>query len=411
MEKSFYTGNRKSLFEIMDKGIAVLSSGYRVNKSADENYDFQVNTNFYYLTGITQPQTQLVIIKNGDSYQERLYIDAYDEMYEKWCGHKLTKQEASAICGVSEQDIYYNDDFDSDMDKLISSSDCVYFDLEKRSEPSYVTFGLKQSEKYADKNIKDIYPLVISLRVKKQPCEIEAFKSAIEVTKNGIERMMRKAKGGIYEYQLEAEFDYVAKTSGNKKYSFKTIAASGVNATTLHYTTNDSIIGGNDLILFDLGTREQEYCADISRTFPVCGKFSPLQKTIYQIVLDANKKIIEVAKAGMTIAELQKITIDVLADGCMRAGLIKNREDIKKYYFHSVSHSIGLDCHDPNDRNKPLPEGAIISDEPGLYFPEHKIGVRIEDDLLICKDHAENLSQSIVKEVKEIEDYMAFHKE
>ncbi len=411
MEKNFYVGNRRGLFDIMEDGVAVLSSGYRVNKSADENYDFQVNTNFYYLTGITQPQTQLVIIKNGNSYSERLYIDAYDEMYEKWCGHKLTKSEAAEICGVIEDDIYYNDEFEAYLHDVISSSPCVYFDLEKRDEPSYVTFGLKYAEKFCDKNVRDVYPLVISLRVIKQPCEIEAFKSAIEVTRQGIERLMRKAKGGMYEYQLEAEFDYVAKTSGNKKYSFKTIAAAGENATTLHYTTNDSVIGDGDLILFDLGTREQEYCADISRTFPACGKFSPLQKTIYQIVLDANKKIIEVAKAGMTILELQQITIDMLADGCLRAGLIKNRDDIKKYYFHSVSHSIGLDCHDPNDRKKPLPEGAVISDEPGLYFPEHKIGVRIEDDLLICKDRAINLSESIIKEVREIEDYMAFHKE
>ena len=411
MEKNFYVGNRKGLFDIMEDGVAVLSSGYRVNKSADENYDFQVNTNFYYLTGITQPQTQLVIIKNGNSYSERLYIDAYDEMYEKWCGHKLTKSEAAEICGVKEDDIYYNDEFEAYLHDVISSSPCVYFDLEKRDEPSYVTFGLKYAEKFCDKNVRDVYPLVISLRVIKQPCEIEAFKSAIEVTRQGIERLMRKAKGGMYEYQLEAEFDYVAKTSGNKKYSFKTIAAAGENATTLHYTTNDSVIGDGDLILFDLGTREQEYCADISRTFPACGKFSPLQKTIYQIVLDANKKIIEVAKAGMTILELQQITIDMLADGCLRAGLIKNRDDIKKYYFHSVSHSIGLDCHDPNGRKKPLPEGAVISDEPGLYFPEHKIGVRIEDDLLICKDRAINLSESIIKEVREIEDYMAFHKE
>ena len=411
MEKNFYVGNRKGLFDIMEDGVAVLSSGYRVNKSADENYDFQVNTNFYYLTGITQPQTQLVIIKNGNSYSERLYIDAYDEMYEKWCGHKLTKSEAAEICGVKEDDIYYNDEFEAYLHDVISSSPCVYFDLEKRDEPSYVTLGLKYAEKFCDKNVRDVYPLVISLRVIKQPCEIEAFKSAIEVTRQGIERLMRKAKGGMYEYQLEAEFDYVAKTSGNKKYSFKTIAAAGEHATTLHYTTNDSVIGDGDLILFDLGTREQEYCADISRTFPACGKFSPLQKTIYQIVLDANKKIIEVAKAGMTILELQQITIDMLADGCLRAGLIKNRDDIKKYYFHSVSHSIGLDCHDPNDRKKPLPEGAVISDEPGLYFPEHKIGVRIEDDLLICKDRAINLSESIIKEVREIEDYMAFHKE
>ena len=136
MEKNFYVGNRRGLFDIMEDGVAVLSSGYRVNKSADENYDFQVNTNFYYLTGITQPQTQLVIIKNGNSYSERLYIDAYDEMYEKWCGHKLTKSEAAEICGVKEDDIYYNDEFEAYLHDVISSSPCVYFDLEKRDEPS-----------------------------------------------------------------------------------------------------------------------------------------------------------------------------------------------------------------------------------------------------------------------------------
>ena len=162
-----------------------------------------------------------------------------------------------------------------------------------------------------------------------------------------------------------------------------------------------------DLVLFDLGAKAGGYSADISRTFPVNGKFSPLQRTVYEIVLAANKKICKVAKAGMTMGELQAITVDVLADGCLKAGLIQTREEIKRVYFHGVSHSLGLDTHDPMPRGIPLPVGAVITNEPGLYFPEHNIGVRIEDDLYLLKNKAINLSADIIKEVDEIEAFMA----
>ena len=209
------------------------------------------------------------------------------------------------------------------------------------------------------------------------------------------------------EYELEAHFDYVLKSEGQHDFAFTTIAASGGNATTLHYSSNDSVMQDGDLVLFDLGAKAGGYSADISRTFPVNGKFSPLQRTIYEIVLAANKKICKVAKAGMTTGELQAITVDVLADGCLKAGLIQTREEIKRVYFHGVSHSLGLDTHDPMPRGIPLPVGAVITNEPGLYFPEHNIGVRIEDDLYLLKNKAINLSADIIKEVDEIEAFMA----
>ena len=244
------------------------------------------------------------------------------------------------------------------------------------------------------------------LRSTKLPCEISAIKRAVNTTKKGIECLMKNAKAGMYEYQLEAYFDLTIKQDGNKPVAFKTIAASGINATTLHYSTNDSIINDGDLILFDLGCKDSHYCSDITRTFPVNGKFTPLQKKIYNIVLKANKKICKVAKAGMTSKELQEICIEELATGCLKAKLIKEKEEIKKYYFHGVSHSIGLDTHDPIMRNRPLPINAVISNEPGLYFPEYNIGIRIEDDLLLKDDKAINLSKNIIKEVKAIEKFM-----
>ncbi|MCH5163655.1 MAG: aminopeptidase P N-terminal domain-containing protein [Clostridiales bacterium] len=408
MDKKFYKNNRKRLFELLpDKCVAVVSSGYSVNRSADEDYDFTANNNFFYLTGIKQAEVHLILIKDGENKSEKLYIDAFDEMYAKWIGHKLTKKEASDICGIAQKDIFYKAAYEKDLDALIKEYKTVYIDLEKGKNVNYNSFGLTLAQKLVANDVKDIYPLVIKLRSAKQNAEIELFKEAIDVTKEGINELMRHAKPGMYEYQLEAYYNFSIKQNGNREFAFKTIAASGKNATTLHYSTNDCVMQDGDLILFDLGARAGGYCADISRTFPINGKFNELQKTIYNIVLAANKRIIKIAKAGMTIAELQAACVESLTQDCLKAGLIKKAEDIKKYYFHGVSHSIGLDTHDPIDRNAPLPVGAVISDEPGLYFPEYNIGVRIEDDLLLLKSKAVNLSEDIIKEVDDIEAFMS----
>lgn len=412
MNKIFHSNNRLDLINSLDdeKCMVVLSSGYEVVKSADENFPFQVNSNFYYLTGIKQPNVHLILLKDGNNIIELLYIEEYDEMFEKWIGHRLTKNEACKLSGIYLSNISYLNDFESNLYELANEYKTVYFDLEKNDNINFNSFGLTYSNSLARKNksieIKDIYKNVILLRMVKKPCEIKAFKDAIEITRIGIESLMNNCKEGMYEYQLESYFDFEIKQHGNREYSFKTIAASGMNATTLHYSSNNSILKNGDLILFDLGCKVDGYCADISRTFPIDGKFTPLQKKIYNIVLKANKEISKIAKAGMTIKELQEICKNILAEGCLKAKLIKNKEDISKYYFHSVSHGIGLDTHDPMIKTIPLPVNAIISNEPGLYFPEYGVGIRIEDDLLIKKDHSINLSKSIIKSVNEIEKFM-----
>lgn len=409
MEKSFYRANRRALLKNIENenALAVFSTGYAVSCSADENYPFQVNTNAYYLTGIMQENVYLVLIKENGTLTERLYIDEYDENYAKWIGHRLTKKEASEISGVAMKNIRYRASFKDDMKKLIEGK-VLYLDLEKNKNTNFNSFGLSMEKEYATKcEIQDAYPFVITLRYAKKPCEVDEILHAISVTKKGIEALMRNSRPGMKEYELEAYFDFVLKSEGQHKFAFTTIAASGKNATTLHYSENNTEMKDGDLVLFDLGAKSNGYSADITRTFPVNGKFTPLQKTVYEIVLAANKKVASVASAGMTMGELQKICIDVLAGGCLEAGLIKERDEIKRVYFHGVSHSLGLDTHDPNVRNTPLPVGAVITDEPGLYFPEHNIGIRIEDDLLITKTGAVNLSADIIKEVDEIEAFMA----
>ncbi len=411
MDKKFYKNNRKRLFELLpEKCITVLSSGYSINRSADEDYDFTANNNFVYLAGIRQAEVHLIMIKDGKNCSEKLFIDEYDERYAKWIGHKITKKEASDICGIAQKDIYYKKDYESTLNALCEQYKVVYLDLEKGKNINYNSFGLTLAEKLTANEIEDVYPIIVGLRSAKQSCEIELLSDAIDATNKGIMELMRHSKPGMYEYQLEAYYNFSIKQNGNREFAFKTIAASGINATTLHYSTNNSVMKDGDMILFDLGARSNGYCADISRTFPINGKFTEIQKTVYNIVLAANKKIAKVAKAGMTIAELQAICIDTLTKGCLKAGLIKNAEELKKYYFHGVSHSIGLDTHDPIDRNVPLPVGAVISDEPGLYFPELGIGVRIEDDLYLLKSKAVNLSANIIKEVDDIEKFMSENK-
>lgn len=389
--------------------MVVLSSGYDICRSADENYPFQVNTNFYYMAGIEQTQTHLVLTKDGETFREWLFIDPYDETYAKWIGHRLTKKEASELSGVPQKYILYRDCFEKTMDDLTAQYDTVYADLEIGKTEHYYSFGLSVRDALQAKGreTQNVYDDIVALRSAKRKEEIALMQTAVDNTRKGVEALMKNAKAGMYEYQLEAYFDHVIKDVGNKKYAFRTIAASGIHATTLHYSENNSLMNDGDLVLFDLGCREQGYCADVTRTFPVNGKFTELQRTIYEIVLSANKRIARVARAGMTLAELQEICVKTLTAGCLKAGLIQKPEEIRKYYFHGVSHSIGLDTHDPIDRSLPLPVGAVISDEPGLYFPEYRIGVRIEDDLVLLRSKAINLSQGIVKEVEDIEAFMA----
>ena len=411
MDQQFYIENRRALSALLEEDtcIAAVSTGYPVCRSADENYPFQPNTNALYLLGISQAFVHYVLIKDGGRAEEFLFIDEYDAFYEKWIGHRLTADEAAALCGIPADHILHTAQFEDFLAEKAAHYRTVYLDLESQEQFGYATFGLYLSgllDRVKDVDKKDLYPLLCRLRSVKKPCEIEAIRRAIAVTRLGVLSLMDHAAPGMYEYQLEAWFDHVIKDNGNRKFSFPTIAASGINATTIHYMQNNSLIRDGDLLLFDLGCRDEEYCADISRTFPANGKFTDLQKTIYEIVLHANKTIAAEAKAGMTLRQLQIRCTELLADGCLAAGLIQKKEEISRYYVHGVSHPIGLDCHDPALRSEPLPVGAVISDEPGLYFPEYAIGVRIEDDLLLEEDGAVNLSADIPKEIDEIEAYM-----
>lgn len=401
-----------------EDSLAIVFSGVSKKCSADEDYPFEVNRNFYYLTGIEQDDSVLLLVNTLGERRTYLLIPPFDPVKEKWYGRRITMPEASAASGI--QNVMLNSSLTAKVNSILSTMEygsitTVYLDLERElkiaEETTTNDYRKTLQLSYPFLKIVDIYPEIVHLRMVKSPAEIEEFRKAIATTKLGIQAVMAKVKPGVYEYELANEFLHVINDdSGYQGLSFPTIMASGIHSTCLHYPTPLDKVKPGDVVLMDLGSRHDYYCADISRTVPSSGKFEGEARTIYEIVLACNKAVAKYAKPGLTLADLQAYTKEFLASECLEKGLIEKKEDITKYYFHSVSHHIGLDTHDPGDtkeKSTPLVSGNVISDEPGLYFAEKAIGVRIEDDLLITENGCEVLSSEIIKEIADIESFYA----
>lgn len=411
--KKEITNRREKLFEKMENfSVLVLFSGVEKKSSADACYPFVVNKNFYYMTQIEQADSMLVLVKTPTSKETFLFIQPYDELKEKWTGKLLTVDEAKELSFVDN--VLLTSSFDPKLDLLINqvkemnNDNCnVYLDLddELKIAPRTTTKEYKDNiqNRYDNLFIFNAYDLIVELRMIKSFEEVERIKDAILITHSGINKILTNIRPGLKEYELVADFEYELKRNFNTKISFDTIAATGKNATILHYPNPNAELKSGDLMLFDLGAQSLNYCADISRTFPVDGKFNEMQLKIYNSVLRANELVINSVMPGITIAELQQIAIRSLTKSLIDLGIIEKEEDYIKYYFHNVSHHLGLDTHDPSFRNKPLEPGNIITVEPGLYIKELGIGVRIEDDILVTNSGNLNLSINIPKNAAELE--------
>jgi len=288
----------------------------------------------------------------------------------------------------------------------------VYFDTYRHQMGDLPDFNLAKAREFAAAYpgtvVDNIYPTVASLRMVKDAEEVAVTKEAVKITEEALNHVLETLKPGMMEYQVQSEFEYKVKYLGAEGMAFPTIAGSGMNGTMLHYETNHDVCKENTLILLDLGARVKGYNADITRTYPVSGKFTERQKQIYNIVLKANRFVVEKARPGITLKELNDYCKSVLAKGLIEIGLIEKEEEVSKYYMHSVSHHLGIDVHDVTvpELEKLVP-GMIITNEPGLYIDEEEIGIRIEDDLLITEDGCVVLSEDIVRTVEEIEAKMS----
>lgn len=412
-----FNRRRQEVLEKMEaNSILILYSGIEVHVSADEYAPFEANRNFFYLTGLRRDKMALVLDKAAEKPAVKLFIEEADPTMERWYGRKVTVEEAKEITGI--EDVSFIDDLESRIDFIMTREDvdAIYFDTYRHQLEDMEDYNLVKANEFARKypgtRIKNCYPIIAEMRMQKDADEVDLIRDAIKLTDEGLQCVMRNLKPEMKEYQAQADFEYSIKRNGADSVSFPTIAGSGINGTMLHYETNQDTCKDGTLLLLDLGAKYKGYCADITRTYPVNGTFTERQREVYNIVLAANRKIAEVAKPGMTTVELNNVCKKVLAEGCIRLGLIEKEEEIGKYYMHGVSHHLGIDVHDVTvDSNRRLRPGAVISDEPGLYIDEWEIGIRIEDDLLITADGCECLSEGIIRTADEIEAFMREHRE
>ena len=411
MKNILFTKNRKKLHDIIeDNSITLMFAGEAPYKSGDEKYAFTPNRNFYYLTGINKQKIILMLVKRNGKIEETLFIEKNDPIMARWVGEKMTGEVAKEVSGI--ENVVFAEEFEEVFGSILDRAkiDNLCLDLERQqfhlSMTTSQSFAKVVMERYPYLIIKNIYHEIANLRLIKSEEEIMLIREAIDITDKGIKALYANAKVGMKEYELEAYFDFALKSSGVTDYAFHTIAACGKNATILHYDQNNSELPEGKLILFDLGAQSNYYNADISRTFPVNGKFTERQKQVYNIVLNAQEAVTAIARPGILFSVLNETAKKVLVEGCIELGLIKEASELPKYYFHGVSHYLGLDTHDVGSRDIELKPGMVLTNEPGLYIEEESMGVRIEDDLLITVDGCENLSKQIIKTVEEIEEFM-----
>jgi Xaa-Pro aminopeptidase len=412
MDKQFYIENRRKLAAHMAENEAMLFfSGESVRKTADENYPFFANRNFLYLTGIHQERSALLLQKKGDLTSECLFVTRPNFEQEIWTGRRLTEAELREHSGVEGvEDI---DHLNTTLERLLSSQPamtlwlCFDAHATERSFDLERVFTRQVRERHPHALIKNSYPLLARMRTIKAPEEIDAIRKAMQITEAGIRRMMRAARPGVMEYELEAEFDHELAVHGQRRTAFPSIIAGGERIFYLHYTALTSPLAEGELILTDVGAAYDEYCTDISRVFPANGRFNERQAQLYRVAYEANRAVMEQVRPGAFFPQLNRTCQEVSFQGLKALGLLDDLTDIRKYVWHGVAHHVGLDTHDVGIYDQPMAEDMVFTVDAGIYVRQWGIGLRIEDNVLVTADGCENLSAAIPATVEEIESIMA----
>lgn len=404
----FFTGNRRKFMAGMDGGsIAVFHAATPVVESGDQFYPYHQSPNFFYLTGIEQSGCILMLhpeSKKGET--EILFIPKPDPRKAVWNGRMLDKDQAAGMSGVEQ--VQYVEDFDGKFVVEQEPLEYLYTDYDDEGF-RYPTsrndeFLSKVTSRLPGLQTRKANPLMAELRRVKSPEEIQVIRQAIKITGEGIRALWKETKPGLWEYELEAVLTYHFIRNGARRHAFEPIIASGGNSTTLHYIENDKQLADGEMLLTDVGARFVNYCADITRTIPVSGRFSGRQRAVYQAVLDTQKQVIEAVKPGVQVNDLNRLAQDSLGEQLKGLELIADTNETGKYYMHRVSHFLGLDTHDVGTYTGPVEPGCVLTVEPGIYIAEEAFGVRIEDDVLVTDDGCEVLSAAIPKEPAELEE-------
>lgn len=406
METGYFLENRNRFFEkLSDQTVLVIFSGTAQRKTADQFYPFEVNHNFFYLTGIEQEGSVLIAKKkDGKIIKLLLCVRTYDAYSERWDGTRLTRDDASKISGI--YDISYSEGLDGIIKGMLDGWEgSVSFDKDAISG-SDIWFTNYIEEQFPNLEINNVFPVFSELRRIKNEYEISLIKKAIDATREGIIQILKTAKAGMMEYELSAEFSYTLAKMGLGNPSFESIVATGRNFNYLHYPQLDSVIKKGDLILLDVGAYYCNMSSDISRVFPIDGKFTDKQLLIYKIVRACQNKAFEMIKPGAFIKDINSACKDIAGEGLIALGIINKLEEADQYYWHNVSHHLGFDVHDICGRDVMIEEGMVLTVEPGVYVSEWNVGFRIEDDVWVTQQGCENLSDCIPREADEIEALM-----
>lgn len=418
--KLFATHRKNLAARLPARALAITNANDVLPTNADGTFPIHPNSDLFYLSGIEQEESILVLFPDcpNPKHREILFVREPSEHLKIWEGYKHSKDDAQKISGI--QTVYWTKDFDNIFQLLAANAETFFLNDNEHSraanevETRDQRFNKKIRLDFPLHKIDRLAPHLHDLRFCKSPLEVKQIKQAIEVTARGFRRVLRMVKPGVTEYEIEAEWakEFIRRRC---KFAYTPIVASGGNACVLHYLQNDQTCRKGELLLMDVGACYANYNADLTRTIPVSGKFTRRQKQVYNAVLRVLRQCIENATIGKSLKEWQTDSHDMMTEEMLRLKLITKAQVKKqdpdqpacrKYYMHGLGHSLGLDVHDVCNGQTEFRENSVFTVEPGIYLPDEGFGVRLEDDIQITKNGPVNLMSKIPIEAEEIEQIM-----
>lgn len=423
IDRELFVKNRAKFTASMEhSAIAFFNSNDIYPISADSTMPFQQHRDIFYLSGVDQEESILVLFPDAfdEEHREMLFLKETNDHIAVWEGEKLTKEAAFETSGI--KNVYWLDEFESVIKQVMAQADKIYFNTNEQTrantevETREDRFIKKMKKKFPAHSVRKSAPILHRIRSVKEPQEIALMQQACDITKKGVQRVLDFVKPGVMEYEIEAEIMHEFLRNRSRGFSYTPIIASGKNACVLHYVENKGRCNEGEVILMDFGAEYANYASDLTRCFPVSGKFTERQKAVYNAVLNVKKASEQLLVPGTFLGEYHKevgklMTSELIGLGLLDQTDVKNEDPkwpaYKKFFMHGTSHFIGLDTHDVGLWTEPLKAGMVFTCEPGIYIPGENIGIRLEDDLVVQSSGApKNLMGTIPIEAEEIEDLM-----
>ena len=414
--------NRKNFSKEMKKNsLAVFVSNDIITRSADSSYKWRQNPDLFYLTGIDQEETYVILFPDApeEKYREVLFVRRTNEHIMWWEGKKHSMDEASRLSGIKT--VLWSDQFEGIFNMLMHYASKCYLDTNEHDrsismgEASDIKFARKVMHDFPIHQYERSAPIISTLRASKSNYEVGLLNRAIDITRKGFERTLKFIKPGVKEFEIEAELIHEYLINKGTGHAYEPIIATGENACVLHYVSNTAECKSGELVLMDAAAEYANYNADLTRTVPVNGKFTKRQKDVYNSVLSVHRQARDLMRSGVLLNDINREVGGMMESELIKLKLLK-KDDIKKqdrdnplykkYFPHGTAHFLGLDVHDVGNRFDKLKPGAVLTCEPGIYIREEKLGIRIENNILVTKDKPIDLMAGIPIEVEEIEEIM-----